>query len=118
MNEGEQEHLDKLKQTLYGRGKVSKPLQRSSLPGLADPGQSDWLRVEPLRQANSFLTFPLLKKILWWSLGFFALMAAGALFVFYRGNNLVSSGNIAVVVAGPTELAAGQDLSIRGAVGD
>lgn len=116
MNEGEQEHLERLKQELYGRKETPTPLHRSRLPGLVDPGQGDWLRVEPAHITNRFLAFTLLKKILWWSLGFFGLMALLALFVFYRGKNLVSSGNIDVVVTGPAEIAAGQELSFQTAV--
>ncbi|MCC6290543.1 hypothetical protein IT398_00500, partial [Candidatus Nomurabacteria bacterium] len=52
-------------------------------------------------------------KILWWSFGFFVVMAMVTLFVFYRGRNLVSSGNVVLKITGPTEIAAGQELSLQ-----
>ncbi len=105
--------LERLKRLLYARQRGLKPLRRSGLESRTNETPTAWRHVEPLKLASSLPSTKLLKRILWWTAGFFLLAAAVALFVFYRGNNLILASNVVLKVTGPLEIAAGQELSLQ-----
>lgn len=109
----EQEHLEALKRQLYGRSSDPQPIRRSSLSGFQRPGNQSWPHVESLAKVNSAVSLPLLKKLSWIAGGLFVLMTLLAGFIFFRGQNLISAGNVDVRVTGPAEIAAGETLSLQ-----
>jgi hypothetical protein len=55
----------------------------------------------------------LIKKILWGAIAFFIIAVAIGAYSFFGGRNMVSAGNIDIVVAAPTSVAGGEELSLE-----
>lgn len=109
----EQEHLESLKRQLYGRTGEPRPLRRSSLSGFKRPTGRGWPHVESLAKADRLISLSLLKKLFWITGGLFVLMVLAAGLIFFRGQNLISSGNVDIRVVGPVEIAAGEEFSLQ-----
>ena len=120
MEEPRKNHLEKLEQDIYSRKHPREFRdERSQIQGEEIEVSSDWkedkdieelLRQERERREENRAN--LLKKILIGSAVFFLLSLGSAGFMFFAGGNLVSAGNIDIVVIGPPATAGGEELSL------
>lgn len=112
----ERDPLDQLKRQLYGPLGALRRLRRSSLDSDGNESIGGWRHVEKIQTATGALSYRLLKRLVLVGGIVFLLGILAVLLVFLRGNNLVSSGNVMFKIDGPTEVAAGEELSLQVAV--
>ena len=112
-----QNRIDELNKDLYSRGKQFDSITTHRELGDEDYGvKKNWGTETQVHTDSPTETFakkyyPLFKKILWASVGFFFFAILVAVFVFFWGNNSISSNNVDISVAGPVSIAGGDTLS-------
>lgn len=100
--------FEHLRQQLDERNTTLPPIKRSGLTPPRHQANPGW---SPMPPASSNLFSA--KKVLLFSGLFFVLMALIAGFIFYSGGNVVSTGNIDIVIKGPAEVRAGEAVPLE-----
>lgn len=101
--------IGRLRRRLYERGVDLPPLRRSRLSAPPADARGGWRfgRTVPGRTTSGLF----FKIVLAASFLFFVLAAALAFVVFYRGGNVISSGNVLLQVVGPNQARAGEEVA-------
>ncbi|KND46737.1 MAG: hypothetical protein AB201_02775 [Parcubacteria bacterium C7867-006] len=111
----EESSIERLKRNLYSRNEALVPKEkRTPVPPHELEVKSDWgdnpsfnLNTEDMvKKNNSFFN-----KFLMYSVGFFILSLAVALFIFYGGLNMISSNNLDINIIAPSTVSSGEELS-------
>lgn len=113
-------HIDKLEESLYSRAHPHAYTDTRS--NVTDPHITlphEWQHEAPFQDVlqrsimeRDHTQGKLFKKILWISIGFFVIALGISAYFYFGGNNVVSSANINIAVAGPTSIPGGSTLSL------
>lgn len=105
------DRLEELKQGLYQPGDKSFRLRRSRLSPFGARFDYRWRSADQaIQNPRRFFKSSLPKKLFLLTLAFFLISAAVTIFIFSRGSNLVSAGNVSLEVKGPERIKAGEPL--------
>jgi hypothetical protein len=115
----ERDRIERVKNSLYSRSATQRLQdQRTVLSQHDASAQDDWSDRRQLDDENivdpyeSHAPHPWVKRLFYGALGFFVIAFGIALFVYFRGTNVISSDNIDIAVAGPISVAGGQELDL------
>lgn len=116
----DKERIDKLQEDLYSRKapEITRKERPTLSPRETAPPPGGWQTDQELARELSFgapetpHSAPIVSKIFFISLAFFAVAAGIAGYIFWSGQNVVSSKNVDISVRGLVAVAAGQELSL------
>lgn len=108
-----EERLEELKQELYRRSGGRFKIRRSRLPPFASSPDYAWRDFSPRQGAQRFLKSSWPKRFFVIAFIVFLVMLAVTLFVFWRGGNTVSAGNVSLTITGPAEVKAGEPVTLQ-----
>lgn len=86
-------------------------LRRTSLSESDSAVPKQWSAAEGASSAA--ISMPLLKKVLYASIVFFGLMAVVAAWAFFRGDNVIKTGNVELAINAPASARAGEEISLE-----
>lgn len=108
--------IDDLRRQLYAREGVPGPaVARKPLPPEAGGVPRAWPAPKPTRR---FFSIKFLRRVVFTAIAFFLITLGVALAVLWRGDNIVSSGNIDIEVVGPNTARAGDEVTLQITVGN
>jgi hypothetical protein len=113
MVDSDQDSIERLKRKLYGRTNAAPPVRRSALEEREPTLPREWSAANNNMASSKFLSPNWLKKLLLIAVVFFVLMIGVTVFVFMRGENVVSSSNVVVDMTGPLSVRSGQAAAIE-----
>lgn len=121
--QGRRDAIERLKDKLYSRTEDIKPHERSDFSGSVGSVERTWEKNSPLVSTevpsmDTMRSHPAKKSsgpfiILLASLLFFIVSLAIAGFIFLRGTNVVSSGNIDMQIVGPSLVDGGKEAALQ-----
>jgi len=111
-----EDHLEELKQELYRQSDSRFKIRRSRLSPFTSSPDYGWRDLSPRGGARRFLKFSWPKIFFIIAFIFFLVMLIVTLFVFWRGSNTVSVGNVGLEITGPAEVKAGEPITLQLAV--
>ena len=105
--------IERLSKKLYA-GTNDTRLKRSQLYQRGETAPTEW-NEKPTPEPVMKKKFPIkpLEALFGGSIAFFVIAVVVSVFLFFGGNNTVSTKNVDVKVSGPTEIGAGSTLSIQ-----
>lgn len=112
VNDREADKIERLKQKLYTPEEQLTAVRRSALSPLAEAGSGVWT-ARPAGFARPKKRTSALIIVFFVSLAFFLAALGAAVYVFYRGGNLVSPANVELLIDGPPTIKAGETLTFQ-----
>lgn len=118
MNEGGEDRIEKLNDTLYSRTRYRNPLDKRTpvkefeSPDVEERWQTPELDDMLKRERVALVVHPWMRKVFIFALLFFVAAVIVAGFVFTGGINFVSSRNVDINILGPTSISAGKILEL------
>lgn len=115
-NEDNSGKLEQLEEDLYEREAKLPKVRHSALSKTSGEPAHDWRGLEA--EADQQLphhphSIHMLKKIFWLALIIFVLSGLVTGFIFWRGSNVISPGNIEIKIDGPVSIRAGETVSLQ-----
>lgn len=111
----EDDRIEKLKRKLYSRTQEPVLDLRSEIKEDDAPVKNTWGESEGLN-LDQYMARPkthsTLKKFLIGAVLFFVLSLAISAYVFFGGRNLISANNVDITVAGPSNVASGEEVDL------
>jgi hypothetical protein len=116
MIDPDQDSIERLKRKLYGRVNTIPPVRRSALGERDAALPHDWQGPENNMSKSKLLKPGFLKRMLIGVAVLFLILLGATIFIFYRGNNTVSSENVAIEIRGPVSVRSGENVNLDVAV--
>lgn len=106
--------LDRLQKNLYSRNEnLTRKVDEGTLTRHSYAVKDDWGDKENIDGPRpSLAPRPIITKLLYFSLLFFVVAVSLAMFIYFRGVNVVSSDNIEITIAGPLTIRGGEELKL------
>ena len=116
MIDPDQDSIERLKRKLYGRVNQAPPVRRSALEDRTEPLPHDWSPPENNMSKSKLLKPGFLKRMLIGAVVLFLILLGATVFIFYRGDNLVSSNNVTLEIRGPVSARSGESVNLEVAI--
>ena len=116
MIDPDRDSIERLKRKLYGRVNEAPPVRRSTLEDRTEPLPREWQPPENNMSKTKLLKPGFLKRMLIGAAVLFATLLGVTIFIFYRGDNVVSSNNVAIEIQGPVSARSGESVNLEVAV--
>jgi hypothetical protein len=114
-NEEAHQRIEELKKALYSRKGPPHLRKEGELSPKEYKVASDW-KEDDGPEPKPSMPGGLFKKIFIFSLFFFVIAGFIAVFLFFKGGNVVSANNVNITILGPVSVGAGEELSLDIAV--